>query len=56
MFKECRFYAGHVILKEGESQEYMYLIAEGQVKLESSNNPFRRREYDDQNWLKNVKL
>ena len=57
MFKEYRFYPGHEILKEGPAKhDTFYLIAEGQVKLECMNNPFRRRDYDEKKIFKDGKV
>jgi hypothetical protein len=47
MFREERFNAHQVLLHEGvEENPRVYLIAEGQVKLECLNNPFARRDYN----------
>ncbi len=46
-----------MFLHEGtKDNKYLYLIAEGQVRLESMNNPFRRMEYNKESLLKNVSL
>ena len=55
LFEELRFYPGHVIVKEGVvCKEFIYIIADGTVRLECNNNPFRMKEYKDGNILKGV--
>ena len=55
MFREERFNAHQVLLHEGvEENPRVYLIAEGQVKLECLNNPFERRDYNREAILQHV--
>jgi hypothetical protein len=57
MFREERFNAHQVLLHEGvEENPRVYLIAEGQVKLECLNNPFARRDYNREAILQHVQL
>ena len=55
MFREERFNPHQALLHEGvEENPHLYLIAEGQVKLEAMNNPFRRMEYNREAILQHV--
>jgi len=55
LFREVRFQPGQQILKEGDEKNFkFYLIAQGDVKLECMNNPYRRRDYNNQDILKKV--
>ena len=57
MFREERFNAHQVLLHEGVKENpRVYLIAEGQVKLECLNNPFSRRDYNREAILQHVHL
>ena len=56
MFKEMRFYPNQTLLHEDTSNECFYLIAEGFVRLECMNNPFRRMEYNKESMLTNMQL
>jgi CRP-like cAMP-binding protein len=47
LFQEEHFEPNQVLFKEGAALKYIYLIAEGEVRLTSNKNPYTQKYYKD---------